>query len=106
MTETSTATWSADDLTLFAGADQIGISTRRRDGTLRPFVPIWIVTVDGALYVRSYRGADTGSTPMTPKPAVISARPVTMRVLRPMRSLIRADSGVRTAPMIIMGRNT
>jgi hypothetical protein len=58
MTETSTATWSADDLALFGGADQIGISTRPRDGTLRPFVPIWIVTVDGALYVRSYRGAD------------------------------------------------
>jgi hypothetical protein len=55
MTETCTATWSADDLALFGGAEQIDLSTRRRDGSLRPFVPIWIVTVDGALYVRSYR---------------------------------------------------
>lgn len=42
----------------FGDADEIEISTRRDDGTLRAFVPIWIVSVDGALYVRSYRGAD------------------------------------------------
>jgi hypothetical protein len=39
-------------------ADEIQISTRRPDDTLRGFVPIWIVAVDGALYVRSYRGAN------------------------------------------------
>jgi hypothetical protein len=39
-------------------ADEIQISTRRPDGTLRRFVPIWVVTVDRRLYVRSYRGAD------------------------------------------------
>ena len=59
MTETPTAaTWSTDDLTLFARAEQIDISTRRRDGSLRPFVPIWVVTLDGAPYVRCYRGPD------------------------------------------------
>jgi hypothetical protein len=56
VTDTPTTTWSEDDLTRLGGAEQIDISTRRRDGSLRPFVPIWIVTVDGALYVRSYRG--------------------------------------------------
>ena len=58
MTDTSTTTWTADELTRLGGADEINISTRRIDGSLRPFVPIWIVTVDGALYVRSYRGTD------------------------------------------------
>jgi hypothetical protein len=58
MTDTSTTTWPADELTRLGGADEIDISTFRRDGTLRPFVPIWLVTVDGALYVRSYRGTD------------------------------------------------
>jgi hypothetical protein len=59
MTETPTpATWSTDYLTLFGGVEQIDISTRRRDGSLRPSVPIWIVTVDGIVYVRSYRGTD------------------------------------------------
>jgi hypothetical protein len=56
MTTTPAAAWPADDLEQFGGADEISISTRRADGSLRPFVPIWIVIVDGALYARSYRG--------------------------------------------------
>jgi hypothetical protein len=56
MTDTSTTTWPADELTRLGGAEEIDISTQRHDGSLRPFVPIWIVTVDGGLYVRSYRG--------------------------------------------------
>jgi hypothetical protein len=56
MTDTSTTTWTANELARFGGADEIGVSTRRRDGWLRTFVPIWVVTVDGVLYVRSYRG--------------------------------------------------
>jgi hypothetical protein len=50
--------WPADTLDRFGAADEIDISTRRDDGNLRGFVPIWIVTVDNALYVRSYRGPD------------------------------------------------
>lgn len=40
----------------FGGVEEIEISTYRADGTLRSFVPIWVVAVHGALYVRSYRG--------------------------------------------------
>jgi hypothetical protein len=50
--------WPADTLDRFGAADEIDISTRRDDDDLRGFVPIWIVTVDNALYVRSYRGTD------------------------------------------------
>lgn len=58
MTDNSTpATWPAGALARFGAADEIEISTRRRDGSLRPFVPIWIVAIGDALYVRSYRGA-------------------------------------------------
>lgn len=49
-----TVDWPTDE---FGTAAEIQISTRRADGTLRGFVPIWIVTVDNQLYVRSYRGA-------------------------------------------------
>jgi hypothetical protein len=56
MTDTPMTAWSEDDLTRLGGAEEIDISTRRRDGSLRPFVPIWIVALDGAFYVRSYRG--------------------------------------------------
>ncbi|BCJ38611.1 hypothetical protein Athai_61140 [Actinocatenispora thailandica] len=44
------------DIEQFRSADEIEISTRRSDGSLRSFVPIWLVSVDGALYIRSYRG--------------------------------------------------
>lgn len=50
--------WPADVLERFGSAEEIEISTRRVDGTLRGYVPIWVVAVDGDLYVRSYRGGD------------------------------------------------
>jgi hypothetical protein len=56
VTDASTTTWPSDELTRLGGADEINISTRRIDGSLRPFVPIWLVAVNDALYVRSYRG--------------------------------------------------
>ncbi|WP_067681014.1 DUF2255 family protein [Nocardia miyunensis] len=55
MTET---TWIPADLARWGDTEEIRISTRRADGTLRGFVPIWIVAADGSLYVRSYRGTD------------------------------------------------
>ncbi|MGV9293898.1 DUF2255 family protein [Amycolatopsis sp. NPDC003676] len=48
--------WPGDRLPRLGDAEEIGISTRRPDGTLRPFVPIWVVAVGGPLSVRSYRG--------------------------------------------------
>ncbi len=42
----------------FGSAVEIEISTRRVDGTLRGYVPIWAVAVDGGVYVRSYQGGD------------------------------------------------
>ena len=56
MTTVPAAAWPADDLEQFGGADEISLSTRRPDGSLRPSVPIWIVAVGEALYVRSHRG--------------------------------------------------
>jgi len=37
-------------------ATEIAINTTRPDGSLRPFVPIWVVRVGDRAYVRSYRG--------------------------------------------------
>ena len=39
-----------------AAAAEIDVSPRRADGTLAAYTTIWIVAVDGDLYVRSYRG--------------------------------------------------
>ena len=50
------ATWSKDELDTIGSADELQIAPRRRDGTLRKPVTIWVVRVGDDLYVRSYRG--------------------------------------------------
>jgi hypothetical protein len=50
--------WSTQDLAAIDGAEEIGLASRRPDGTLRPFVTMWMVAVDGELYVRSAYGPD------------------------------------------------
>lgn len=49
---------SAELIERLGSAEEIEVSSRRRDGTLRGLVPIWIVAVDRRLYVRSHRGQD------------------------------------------------
>jgi hypothetical protein len=48
--------WTTDELTALATADELRIAGRREDGTLRRLVIIWAVVVDDVLYVRSVRG--------------------------------------------------
>jgi hypothetical protein len=40
---------AAEDRERLGKTDELEISSRRGDGTLRPFVPIWMDTVDGSL---------------------------------------------------------
>jgi len=48
--------WTTDELARIGGADELNITTARNNGSLRAWVPIWVVRVDDELYVRSYRG--------------------------------------------------
>ena len=50
------STWTSDELGRIGEAEELRITTRRRDGTLRKPVTIWVVRVGDDLYVRSYRG--------------------------------------------------
>lgn len=58
-------TWSHDELVKVGGAEELDITTLRRDGTARKPVTIWVVRVGDNIYVRSgyglaaawYRGA-------------------------------------------------
>ena len=50
--------WDADDLTRIGGAEELQVSSTRRDGTDRPFVTIWTVRSGDALYIRSAYGPD------------------------------------------------
>jgi hypothetical protein len=49
-------TWTDDELIAIGRADELRISSSRRDGTLRPYVIIWVVRVGDDLYVRSAHG--------------------------------------------------
>jgi hypothetical protein len=53
-------TWTTDELAAIAAADELEIAPLRPDGTQRPPVTIWVVRDGDDLYVRSYRGRDSG----------------------------------------------
>jgi hypothetical protein len=52
------ATWTEDELARIGGAEELQLASRRRDGTLRPYVTMWVVRAGDDLYVRSAYGAD------------------------------------------------
>ena len=53
-------TWNDDELRSIGDADELQISSYRTDGSLRPYVTIWVVRAGGNLYVRSAYGAGNG----------------------------------------------
>jgi hypothetical protein len=55
-----TATWTDDELVLVDSTDELQISSRRRDGSLRRFITIWVVRHGHDLYVRSAYGPENG----------------------------------------------
>ena len=58
MTAAPSATWTAGELRRVGAAGELQIASRRSDGSLRPFVTIWVVRVGDGLYVRSAYGTD------------------------------------------------
>lgn len=52
--------WDEDVLRRIGAATELRVSSRRPDGTLRPFVTIWHVAVGDALYLRSAHGPENG----------------------------------------------
>ena len=51
-------TWTSDELDTIGTAEELEIAPRRRDGTLRNPVTIWVVRLRDDLYIRSYRGRE------------------------------------------------
>jgi hypothetical protein len=49
-------TWTSDELTRIGTAEELRLASRRRDGTLRTPVTIWVVRLGDDLYVRSVNG--------------------------------------------------
>lgn len=51
-------TWTTDDLRRIGDGSELRISSRRPDGTLRRWTPIWVVRVGDELYIRSAFGTE------------------------------------------------
>jgi hypothetical protein len=58
--ESTTASWTADELATIGGTEELWLATLRDDGSLRPYVTIWVVRAGDELYVRSARGPAGG----------------------------------------------
>ena len=52
------ASWTNNDLTTIGSAEELQLASTRPDGTLRPYITMWVVRVSDDLYVRSAHGPD------------------------------------------------
>jgi hypothetical protein len=51
-------TWAHDELSRIGDADELQLASARGDGSLRPYVTMWVVRVGDEVYVRSAYGPD------------------------------------------------
>jgi hypothetical protein len=54
------AAWSPAEVQEIKASHELQIASRRADGTLRQWVPIWVVSTGGLVYVRTWYRRDTG----------------------------------------------
>jgi hypothetical protein len=52
--------WTLDQLRAIGSAHELEITTARPDGTLRRWVPIWVVGAGADIYVRTWQWRETG----------------------------------------------
>ncbi|MBC2640857.1 MULTISPECIES: DUF2255 family protein [unclassified Rhodococcus (in: high G+C Gram-positive bacteria)] len=52
--------WHSDQLDTIGHTEELHISSYRNDGSLRHWIPIWVVRVADDLYIRSAFGPDGG----------------------------------------------
>jgi hypothetical protein len=55
-----TTAWTDEEFARIADARELSIAVERADGALRSETPIWVVTVDGEVYVRTWYRRETG----------------------------------------------
>jgi hypothetical protein len=56
MRQPSRPTWTDEELSRIGEAQELELASARRDGTMRPYVRMWIVRAGDDLYVRSAYG--------------------------------------------------
>jgi hypothetical protein len=89
-----TASWGPDELREIGTARELQIASRRPDGTLRAWVPVWVVCTGGLVYVRT-------SEESAHLPAA-----TTLRVCRNSRPVNSYQLSERVAPRVCrLGRD-
>ena len=58
--ESTMTSWTGDELATIGRAEELKLASLRGDGTLRPYVTMWVVRAGDELYVRSARGPANG----------------------------------------------
>lgn len=58
MIEVPGVTWSDEELRRIDAVTELYLASNRGDGSIRPFVTIWVVRVGADVYVRSAHGTD------------------------------------------------
>ena len=53
-------TWTADELERIGRAEELKVASHRPDGSLRPYVTIWVVRAGDDIYIRSAYGPENG----------------------------------------------
>ena len=54
------ASWTEEQLALIDAAKELEIASRRADGSLRGWLPIWVVRADDGVFVRTWHRRTTG----------------------------------------------
>jgi hypothetical protein len=54
------ADWTEEQLAQINAAKELEITSRRADGSLRSWLPIWVVRADGEVFVRTWHRRTTG----------------------------------------------
>ncbi|WP_454048323.1 DUF2255 family protein [Cellulomonas sp. Marseille-Q8402] len=50
--------WTSSELERIGAATELRLASRRADGSLRPFVTMWVARTGDGIYVRSMNGVD------------------------------------------------
>ncbi len=51
--------WTPEELERVGGAEELELASRRSDGTLRPYVTMWVVRAGDDIFVRSAYGPES-----------------------------------------------
>ena len=100
------STWTDEELVRIGSAEELRISSRRMNGSLRPFVTIWTVRYGDDIYVRSAHGPENGWFVRAVAAGERHIAPAPWSVTSPSSDLIRPSTPESMRPTTRSTTNT